>query len=354
MKSLEFNVKKSIVCFIVVLVLSCCTCAANAQKLKVVTTITDYADIVRQIGGDQVEVRAIIEGSQDAHFIRPRPSFVEMLRQADMLVATGLDLEMWLPSAVDKSGNRKIRSEAIGYVSVATDLPLKDKPVSMSKIDGGLHIYGNPHITVSPLNVLHIAENIKIGLSRNLPEKEEFFAENLKVFSSALCQALYGQKLVEMLGQETLIELHRTGRLIEFLENKKFKGQSLANFAGGWLGKLLPFKGTKIVSYHKNWRYFFDDFALVEAGFIEPKPGIPPSPRHLKQLCDDMRKQKVPLIIAANYFDEKTVRKIAADTGAEYLMLPYYVGGSAGLDSWIDLMNFWVDSIAGKLRKQYD
>jgi ABC-type Zn uptake system ZnuABC Zn-binding protein ZnuA len=323
---------------------------ANADKLKVVTTITDYADIVKQIGGDQVEVKAIIEGSQDAHFIRPRPSFVEMLRQADMLVATGLDLEMWLPSAVDKSGNRKIRSEAIGYVSVATDMPLKDKPVSMSKIDGGLHIYGNPHITVSPLNVMHIAENIKIGLSRNLPEKKDFFAENLNVFLNRLCIALYGNKLVEMLGRETLVELHRTGRLYEFLETKKFKGQSLASYAGGWLGKLLPFKGTKIVTYHKNWRYFFDDFALVEAGFIEPKPGIPPSPRHLKQLRDDMRKQKVPLVIAANYFDEKTVKKIAVETGAEYLMLPYYVGGSAGVNSWFDLMNFWVDSITGKLK----
>jgi ABC-type Zn uptake system ZnuABC Zn-binding protein ZnuA len=118
-KVAEFKMKISIKCFIFLMSLFFFSGTANADKLKVVTTITDYADIVKQIGGDQVEVKAIIEGSQDAHFIRPRPSFVEMLRQADMLVATGLDLEMWLPSAVDKSGNRKIRSEAIGYVSVA-------------------------------------------------------------------------------------------------------------------------------------------------------------------------------------------------------------------------------------------
>jgi ABC-type Zn uptake system ZnuABC Zn-binding protein ZnuA len=301
------------------------------------------------IGGDHVEVRAIIEGSQDAHFIRPRPSFVEMLRNADMLIATGLDLEMWLPSAVDKSGNRKIRSESLGYVSVATGMNLKEKPVSLSKIDGGLHIYGNPHITVSPLNVLHIAENIKIGLSRNMPEQEPYFTSNLNKYCNHLSKKLYGSELIEMLGQETLIDLHRSEHLLNFLEEKKYRGVPLINYAGGWLKKLYPFKGQRIVTYHKNWRYLFDDFDLIESGFIEPKPGIPPSPRHLKQLRETMTREKIPLIIAANYFDEKTVAKIARETGAKYLMLPYYVGGKKGVNSWIELMDHWVNSISEAL-----
>lgn len=345
----KYLINVLIVCFVLLFCLS-----ANlvfADKLRVVTTITDYADIARKIGGDKVEVQAIIEGSQDAHFIRPRPSFVEMLRNADMLIATGLDLEMWLPLAVDKSGNRKIRSEAPGYVSVATGLKLKDKPVSLSKIDGGLHIYGNPHITVSPLNVLHIAENIKIGLSRNLPAQESYFAANFSHFRLGLCQKLYGKELIEMLGQDTLVELHRSGQLLKFLEEKKYRDKPLIEYADGWLKKLYPLKGRKIVTYHKNWRYLFDDFALVEGGFIEPKPGIPPSPRHLQQLRQEMIREKVPLIIAANYFDEKTVAKIARETRAAYLMLPYYVGGKKGINSWIELMDHWVSSIAAAFAK---
>ncbi len=318
-------------------------------KLKVVATITDYADLASQIGGEHVEVKAIIEGSQDAHFIRPKPSFVELLRNADVLIATGLDLEMWLPSAVDKSGNKRIRSGELGYISVATDLKMKEKPVSLSKIEGGLHIYGNPHITVSPLNIIHVVENIKIGFSRNLPEKSEEFEKNSKRVVSQIAEKLYGAELIRILGQETLIELHKTDQLFSFLESKKLRGKSLIDFADGWLKKLYPFKGSRIITYHKNWRYLFDDFALVEGGFIEPKPGIPPSPRHLSQLREEIKKNRIKLIIAANYFDEKTVKSLAEDTGAAYLMLPYYVGGSPEAKTWLDLMNFWVESIAREL-----
>jgi ABC-type Zn uptake system ZnuABC Zn-binding protein ZnuA len=323
----------------------------SAEILKVVTTLPDYADLAEQIGKDKVEVKAIVRGNQDAHFIRPRPSFVSMLREADVLVATGLDLEMWLPSAVDKSSNPRIRSGAPGYISVATGLELKDKPVNMSRIDGGLHIYGNPHITVSPLNILHVINNIKIGLSRNMPEAEDFFAENAEKLTNRICKRLYGEKLGQILGYETLVMLHRSNQLFTFLESKKFQGKSLSNYAGGWLKQMLPFKDRKIVTYHKNWCYFIDTFALHAGGFIEPKPGIPPSPRHLKELEQSIKKQNIKLIIAANYFDEKTVKQVARKTGASYLMLPYYVGGKPGIATWEDLFDHWVNSISGVLAR---
>jgi ABC-type Zn uptake system ZnuABC Zn-binding protein ZnuA len=325
--------------------------AHAARVLKVVTTLPDYADLAGKIGKEKIEVKAIVGGAQDAHFIRPRPSFVSMLREADVLIATGLDLEMWLPSAVDKSSNRRIRSGAPGYISVATGLKLKEKPVNMSRIDGGLHIYGNPHITVSPLNILHVINNIKIGLSRNMPEAEDFFAENAEKLTKRICKRLYGEKLGQILGYETLVMLHRSNQLFTFLESKKFQKKSLSNYAGGWLKQMLPFKDKKIVTYHKNWRYFIDTFSLHAAGFIEPKPGIPPSPRHLKELEQSIKKQNIKLIIAANYFDEKTVKQVARKTGASYLMLPYYVGGKPGIETWEDLFDHWVGSISGVLAK---
>lgn len=324
---------------------------ACAQPLKVVTTLTDYAWLASRIGGELVEVKAIVEGDQDAHFIRPRPSFVEILRNADMLIATGLDLEMWLPSAVDKSGNRKIRSGEIGYIAAATGMNLKDKPVAYSHIEGGLHLYGNPHVTVSSMNVIQAIDNIRIGLSRNLPAHAQKFKANADALAAEICRNLYGEELIKILGQETLVDLHKTGKLMNFLAEKKFKGKSLADFAGGWLRKLWPLRGTRIVSYHKNWLYLFDEFELVEGGFIEPKPGIPPSPRHLSSLKETMKKQNIKIVISADYFDEKTVRQVAESAGAVAVMLPYYVNGRPGIDSWIKLMDFWVEQIAAAAQK---
>lgn len=327
------------------------TITAAAKTLKVVTTLPDYAYLAREIGKDLVQVKAIVDGTQDAHFIRPRPSFVEILRNADLLVATGLDLEMWLPGAVDKSGNPKIRSGEIGYVAAATGMNLKDKPVALSHIEGGLHLYGNPHVTVSAINIIQAIDNIRIGLSRNLPDNAQLLKTNADALTANVCRMLYGKDLIDMLGQQTLLDLHKNGKLFNFIDNKKFKGRPLAEFVGGWLGKLWKLRGTHIVSYHKNWLYLFDDFGLVEGGFIEPKPGIPPSPRHLSDLKETMKKQNIKIVIAADYFDEKTVKQLAADTGANAAMMPYYVGGRPEIDTWEKLMDFWVNQIAEAAQK---
>ncbi|MBU1107031.1 MAG: metal ABC transporter substrate-binding protein [Candidatus Riflebacteria bacterium] len=347
---MKSNVKLITVLFILALSLFT-NLSLEAKALKVVTTLPDYAYLASKIGGEFVDVKAIVSAGQDAHFIRPKPSIVEMLRNADLLIATGLDLEMWLPSAVDKSGNRKIRSGEVGYVSAATGMNLKDKPVALSHIEGGLHLYGNPHVTVSALNIIQAIDNIRIGLSRNQSEHAQVFTDNANALTNDISKKLYGEELINMLGQKTLLDLHRAGKLINFLNEKKFKGRPLAESVGGWLGKLWSLRGTRIVSYHKNWLYFFDDFGLLEGGYIEPKPGIPPSPRHLSGLKESMKQQNCKIVISTDYFDEKTVRQVAADTGAVYVMLPYYVGGRPGIDSWIKLMDFWVEQIAGAAQK---
>ncbi|MDD3000566.1 MAG: metal ABC transporter substrate-binding protein [Candidatus Riflebacteria bacterium] len=317
----------------------------QAAPLKVVTTLPDYAYLARVIGQDAVEVRSIVEGTQDAHFVRPKPSFVEILRSADLLIATGLDLEMWLPSAVDKSGNRRIRSGEIGYVAAATGMNLKDKPVAYSHIEGGLHLYGNPHVTVSPLNIIQAADNIRIGLSRNRPQQKDQFDRNTAAFVANICQMLYGSELISIMRQQTLLDLHKSGKLLNFLAEKHYKGKPLSDYAGGWLGSLWPLRGTKIVSYHKNWLYLFDDFGLIEGGFIEPKPGIPPSPRHLAALREAMRQNNIKLVISADYFDEKTVNRVASNADAQAILLPYYVSSRPELDTWEKLMNFWVEQL---------
>ena len=160
--------------------------------LEVVATLPDYEFLAKEIGGDRISVKSIVMGNQDAHFIRPKPSFINMAQDADLLISTGLDLELWLSTVVDKSGNLKIRSGQAGYVAVARGIELLEKPTIISRAEGGVHIYGNPHITCSPLNMRHIAHNIYIGLAKNDPGGEPFYNVRLRDLVSQIDNSLFG------------------------------------------------------------------------------------------------------------------------------------------------------------------
>ena len=231
---------------------------SQSQKayLQVVTTLPDYAFFAGSIGTDRVSVRSIVKGDQDAHFIRPKPSFATALRNADVLVATGLDLELWIQTVIDNSGNSNIRSGQPGYVAAATGLELMEKPQSLSRAEGGVHIYGNPHITCSPINMKTVARNITTGLINNDPAGRQIYLQNLEKLQQQIDEHLFGAELVEILGGQTLCDLAEQDRLIPFLQEQKYEGKPLIEFLGGWMKKMLPLRGKPIVTYHKNWIYF--------------------------------------------------------------------------------------------------
>jgi len=313
-----------------------------AAQLRVVTTLPDYAFLAREIGGDRVSVSAIVHGDQDAHFIRPKPSFVNLVREADVLIDTGLDLETWVPTVIDKSGNARVRSGQPGYVAAAQGMHLVDKPTVMSRIEGGLHIYGNPHVTASPLNIKVAARNIAAGLSRNDPAGKALYDRNLKALEGEIDERLFGQDLVDLLGGKTLSDLAEKGRLIPFLQERDYRGKPLSDYLGGWMKQMMPLRGKPIVTYHKNWVYFLRLFGLEEAGTVEPKPGIPPSAKHVTDLVHLMKQRNIRVILAANYFDEKQIRGVAARTDAVAVIVPLYVGGEPGVDDYFDLLDLWV------------
>jgi len=318
---------------------------AADKPLRVVTTLPDYADIARRIGGDRVEVQAIVRGEQDAHYIRPKPSFVAMVRRADVLIDTGLDLEMWLPTVIDKSGNRRVRSGQVGYVAVSKGLELLEKPKVVSRIEGGVHLYGNPHITCSPVNMRIVARNIGAGLIKNDPTGEAQYVTRRDAFIRDLDERLFGKAIVDILGGDRLADLAGKGRLLAFLEKQTYEGKPLTECLGGWMKQMLPLEGKPIVTYHKNWVYFVTLFGLEEAGTVEPKPGIPPSPRHVLELTDMMKKRQIGMILAANYFDEQKTRTVASRVGAEPVIVPLYVGGSEGVETYFELVDLWVRSL---------
>jgi zinc/manganese transport system substrate-binding protein len=351
--------KKMLFVLVSAVIISTAASSADSQpskeqkaKLQVVTTLPDYAFIAGFIGGDRVSVKAIVRGDQDAHFIRPKPSFATVLRNADVLIATGLDLELWIQTVIDNSGNSSIRSGQKGYVAAATGINLLEKPEVLSRAEGGVHIYGNPHITPSPLNIKAIAGNITTGLINNDPAGEKIYLGNLEKFHRQIDERLFGAELVEILGGETLCDLVEQDRLIPFLQEQKYEGKPLIELLGGWMKKMLPLRGTPIVTYHKNWVYFVKLFGLEEAGTVEPKPGIPPSPKHVTDLINLMKNRNIGIILAANYFDEQKIRTVALRTNAEAVIVPLYVGGAAGVDDYFKLVDYWVDGLLNAARKK--
>ena len=335
------------------LMLSVCMSAWAAEKpLQVVATLPDYANIAERIGGDRVQVQAIVHGEQDAHYIRPKPSFVAMVRRADVLIDTGLDLEMWLPTVIDKSGNSKVRSGQVGYVAVSKGVELLEKPQVVSRIEGGVHLYGNPHITCSPVNMRVVARNIAAGLIKNDPTGEADYAKRRDAFVLEMDERLFGKALVDILGGDTLADLAGKGKLVSFLEKQTYEDKPLLDRLGGWMKQMLPLRGNPIVTYHKNWVYFVTLFGLEEAGTVEPKPGIPPSPRHVLELTDMMKQRKIGLILAANYFDEQKIRTVASRVDAEPVIVPLFVGGSDRVNDYFGLVDHWVSSLLSAARKK--
>ncbi len=332
-----------------VLAVALCVPAASGAtsstgKIQVVTTLQDYAAIASEIGGDRIEARAIVPGNADPHFIKPKPSYALMLRDADLFVSTGLDLELWAPVLVNKSGNRRIVDGGPGYVAAAQGIELLQKPTSLDRSGGDIHIYGNPHIQTSPINAMTIARNIATGLCKVDPGGCGTYRRNLAEFNHRLARRLYGDGLVELLGVEVLNPLAAKGRLIPFLEE-----HGLMDRLGGWLREGLPFRGRKIVCYHKNWVYFTTLFGLDVADYVEVKPGIPPTARHVADLIRKIKAEKIRVLLAANYFERRKPQMIADRTGIIPVIVPTSVHGEPGVDSYFDLIDTWV----GRLRDAF-
>jgi ABC-type Zn uptake system ZnuABC Zn-binding protein ZnuA len=262
---------------------------------RVVTSLTTYASIASEIVGERGEVAATANGAENPHFVTPRPSLVLQLRNADMFVVTGLDLELWIPALEDKANNSKVRPGAIGYVAASTGVELLDVPTSVSRTEGDIHAFGNPHIWTSPVNAITIGANILAGLKRVAPENATYYEERYSVWKDRILRAFAGDELVELLGADAVFDLARGHRLIEFLESQTFEGRPLMDRLGGWLERAEVFRGGHMVCYHKEWDYFSRAFGVTCDEYVEPKPGIPPTPGHVADVIELMKRRHEPV-----------------------------------------------------------
>lgn len=324
--------------------------SAAQDKLNVVTSLTTYAAIAREIVGDRGEVTSIGRGDENPHFVQPRPSFALRLQRADLFVVTGLDLELWVPALLDRANNAKVREGGPGYVAASAGVELLGVPASVSRAHGDIHAFGNPHIWADPVNGLLIARNILEGLQRVSPSNADYFERRFNSWRDTLLRALVGEEILELLGAETVHDLATRGTLWEFIRGQSFQGSPLADRLGGWLEEGMAFREEEMVCYHKEWDYFSRRFDIRCAAFVEPKPGIPPTPGHVAELIRKIRDERIPVVFSANFYDPNHVRRIAERTGASAVIVPANAAGAPHTDTYVDLVSLWVQDLATAFR----
>jgi zinc/manganese transport system substrate-binding protein len=291
---------------------ACAISAQAASKLNVMTATEDLASLAREVGGDAITVDSIAKGYQDPHFVEPKPSFLLKLQKADVLVVVGLDLEIgWLPPLITQSRNAKVQRAGPGYIDASTFCEILEKPQGqVSRAMGDVHPLGNPHYWLDPRNGLRIAKGLADKFSAMQPANAAQFAQRYTDFEKRLNEA---QK--------------------------------------GWEAKMAPFKGRKVITYHRSWPNFCERFGLNVVEYVEPKPGIPPSPSHTLDLINLMKREGVKLILVEPYFDLRTPNSIASQVGGQVVVLMPSVGGNKETSDYFKLFDYDINLLVNSFAK---
>ncbi len=277
---------------------------AEAKKLNVMTSTTDMAALVQEVGGDRVNVEAIAKGYQDPHYVEAKPSFLLKLRQADLLVVVGLQLEIgWLPPLITQSGNPRIQVGAPGYLDASQFAEILEIPTGqVTRAMGDVHPQGNPHYWLDPDNGRRIAKGLAGKLSQMSPGDAAYFQQRFQDFDRRLTEA-----------------------------EKR------------WKAAMKPYRGRKVVTYHRSFPNFAKHFGLDVVGYVEPRPGIPPTPSHTLELIQMMKRDNVKVILVEPYFDLKTPNSIARETGGKVLVYLPSVGGEKDVTDYFKLFDYDID-----------
>jgi zinc/manganese transport system substrate-binding protein len=286
--------------------------SARRAPVNVVTTTEDLWSIVKEIGGDKVSAEPLARGYQDPHFVEAKPSFILKLNRADLLALVGLELEQaWLPPLITQSRNAKIQLGSAGYLDASRTAKIVDIPTGpVTRAMGDVHPQGNPHYWLDPDNGRRIAKAVQAKLTELSRGDADYFNQRHADFDRRLAE---GEKR--------------------------------------WQAAMAPYKGTKIVTYHRSWTNFAQVFGLDVIGYVEPKPGIPPSPSHTLELVQEMKRQNVKIILVEPYFDVKTPNAIGRDTGAAVLVMPPSVGGVKEVPGYIQLFDYNINLLVDAIKK---
>ena len=304
--------------------------------------------------GDRGTVTSIAQGDENPHFVQPKPSFVALLRDADLFVTTGLDLELWVPTLLDRAGNRKIMEGGPGYVAAYTGITLLEVPVSLSRAGGDIHADGNPHIHTDPRQRHHHrAEHpVRAGPGGRRPMRSTT-GRGSSTSSSGSSRPPSGRNWSASSRRPTAFNLLKTGQFDGFIQKTVLHGKPLADQLGGWLHQGRAFRGKEMTCYHKEWSYFSARFQVTCVAYVEAKPGIPPTPGHVEEVIALMKERQIPVLFATNYYPRSQIEQVAAKTGAAAVIVPENTFGAPGVTTYIDLVNTWVTGLAAGFGKKH-
>jgi len=273
----------------------------TARKLNVVTSTTDMAALAEEVGGDKITVEALAKGYQDPHFVEAKPSFLLKLRNADLLISVGLQLEIgWLPPLITQCGNPRIQVSAPGYLDASQFAEILDIPSGqITRAMGDVHPLGNPHYWLDPDNGRRIARGIAQKLGEMDTADSQYFQQRFQDFDRRLTAA-----------------------------------------EKNWDAEMAPFRGQKLVTYHTSWSNFARHFGLQILGYIEPRPGIPPTPAHTLEIIQLMKRDNIKVVVVEPYFDLKTPNSIGTATGAKVIVLLPSVGGEKQVTDYFKLFDY--------------
>lgn len=290
------------------LLLAALVAPATQAKLRVVSTTETMGALAKEVGGDRVDVLSLTRGTQDPHRLEPRPELLVELARADALVSVGLELEIgWLPRLIEGANNPAIRPGAPGNIDTSSFVVIKEKPTGpVDRSQGDVHPLGNPHHWLDPVNAARIAKGLAARLAALDPEGKATYEAGFKAFA---------------------------GRLKARIPV--------------WEAAAAPMKGKPVVGYHRSWTYLFEWLGLVPMGYVEPKPGVPPSPSHIAGLINEMKNRGCTLVLVEPYFEGSTVREVASGAGARLAAVPQSVGGAPGATGYIELMDVVIGIVAG-------
>ena len=296
--------------FFVTFIALLCAAQVQAAKVRVVTTLTDLADLTRNVGGEHVEVFSLATGIEDTHGVPMKPSFVPVLNRADLVVLVGFDCEhAFLPALLEASKNPRIQKGKPGYVDCSQGITPVDVPKSTDHSEGDVHPYGNPHYMLDPVLAKTAVQNICNALVAVAPQFADDFRANRDAYLAKL-----DAKIAE------------------------------------WQKNAASLKGVKFVSYHEHWPYFANRFGMVYFGTIELKPGIDPTPRHIEELVSSMKAEHVSIVVREPQFPEKVPALIAQQTGATLVKLPIMPGGVPHTDTYIEMMDYIVQTMVAAIK----
>ena len=286
--------------------------AASNAEVRVVTSTPTQADLVRKVGGEHVAVESLMRGPENPHNVAAKPSFIVKLRKADLFVHTGLDGEPWVPVLLKSARRERLLTGGEGTLDLSRGIALKEVPKrgELSRAQGDIHVYGNPHYALDPLNGVKMARTIAEALARLDPGHRETYDANYDAFAQRMHQLVHQ-----------------------------------------WVARLEPHGAVPVATYHRAWPYLFDRFFLEEVAEVEPKPGIAPGPRHLSECVERMKAEGAKIVILTTFSNEKNGRLVAQRAGGKALVLAQEVHALPHVDGYEDIFEYNVEALLAVYRE---